>query len=96
MSNQIQIDLSKAYAGQIAHLKNGRTILIDKIVKTKYTDIQNSSKSDAYLINPSSSSILYFENGIEVVSEDGFDGFNIVSLSDPIQVQAARIVLFRL
>jgi len=31
MSNQIQIDLSKAYAGQIAHLKNGAEQVIKSI-----------------------------------------------------------------
>jgi hypothetical protein len=82
------IDLSKAYAGQIATLANGRTILIDKIIKTLYRDIHQSAKCLAYLINPDVSGFMYFKDGSDTENQSEF---NIISISDSIQVQVARL-----
>jgi len=80
MNNQIQIDLSKAYEGQYITLANGKKYRIGNI----------SFFARSYDI------VSYCDELNESYLNDGrnYNGDNeldIVSLSDPIQVQAARI-----
>ena len=86
MSNQIQIDLSKAYAGQIVTFRNGETdTLNDSCAQSDAME-----KFDVYFNYynfPSSKE--YFKNGRRMIDCE-YD-FDIIALSDPIQVQAARL-----
>jgi len=81
MNNEQPIDLSKAYAGQIAHLSNGQTLEINRIGKTESLIVIWDFFGLEYKFNYCGKCMGKTEN------------FNadIVSLSDPIQVQAARI-----
>jgi len=87
MSNQIQIDLSKAYAGQIAKLRFGGTVRIDRVIKSSRSDAEGNL-CNVYLIDPNNSTALYYNNGTEFNEDSDYD---IIELKDPIQVQAARI-----
>jgi len=84
MSNQI--DLSKAYTGQIVTFRNGETdTLNDSCAQSDAME-----KFDVYFNYynfPSSKE--YFKNGRRMTDCE-YD-FDIIALSDPIQVQAARI-----
>jgi len=81
MSNQI--DLSKAYAGQIVTFRNGETNTIESIYKTSsglHITPKSWDKPFGYDYNPDGTRIDHDNNP-----------FDIIALSDPIQVQAARI-----
>jgi len=81
-----KIDLSKAYAGQIVTFRNGATdTLNDSCAQSDAME-----KFDVYFNYynfPSSKE--YFKNGRRMIDCE-YD-FDIITLSDPIQVQAARL-----
>lgn len=81
-----EIDLSKAYIGQIVTFRNSETdILIDVCAQSDAME-----KFDVYFsYHGYPHSKEYSKDGLRYPDEKF--GFDIVSLSDPIQVQCARI-----
>jgi hypothetical protein len=82
MSNQIQIDLSKAYAGQIVMYRSKQNAVIGTIYLSDFTNY--------YSIHSVCGSFhtLHRKDGTDLDNETPFD---IIALFDPIQVQCARI-----
>jgi len=85
MNNQIQIDLSKAYAGQIVTFRNGETDTVLTVFGA---------------LKPSKCFVLLGKHRHPLAQGYNYNGlsdsrkskeWDIIALSDPIQVQAARI-----
>ena len=85
MNNQIQIDLSKAYTGQIVMFRNGET-------DTVLTVFDALKPNNCFVLlgkhrHPLAQGYNY--NGLS--NSRNAKEWDIIALSDPIQVQAARI-----
>jgi len=81
-----EIDLSKAYAGQIAHLANGET---DVLLKAEVLNEDTGVFEVLFNNRKNHAGFIYKSDGTKYRDYSFYP--DIVALSDPIQVQCARI-----